>query len=121
MKLKKKTDGSSPKKRLPPASTPEARENQLIALAYDLVEQRLLDGTATSQETTHFLKRASTKEKERIEMEILERQKELITAKTEALQSAKHMEELYNNAVEAMKRYSGHSDEEDSSDDSFIQ
>lgn len=119
MKLKKKTDESSPKKRLPPASTLEARENQLIALAYDLVEQRLLDRTATSQETTHFLKLGSTKE--RIEKEILERQKELITAKTEALQSAKHMEELYNNAVEAMKRYSGRSDEEDSGDDSFIQ
>jgi hypothetical protein len=92
-----------------PATTPEARENQLISMAYDLVEQRLLDGTATSQETVHFLRLGSTKE--RIEKEILERQKELITAKTEALQSAKHVEELYANALEAMRKYSGNSEE----------
>ena len=62
---------NSPKTRT--ATSPEARENQLISLAYDLVEQRLRDGTATSQETVHFLKLGSTKD--RIEKEILERQK----------------------------------------------
>ena len=46
-----------------PALTPEARENQLISLAIDLVEQRLIDGTASAQETTHFLKLASRKAK----------------------------------------------------------
>ncbi len=91
-----------------PALTPEARENQLISLAIDLVEQRLLDGTASSQETTHFLKLASTKS--RVETEILERQKELISAKTEALQSAKRVEELYANALNAMRNYGGQGD-----------
>lgn len=94
-----------------PALSPEAREEQLIALATDLVEQRLRDGTATSQETTHFLRRAAIKEKERVELEILEKQKELITAKTEALQSTKRMEEVYTDALAAMRRYSGQSED----------
>lgn len=97
-----------------PAMTPEARENYLIAKAYDLVEQRLLDGTATSQETTFFLKLGSTKE--RIEKEILERQKDLITAKTEALQSQKRVEELYAEAMQAFRSYSGSSDSNESDD-----
>jgi len=100
---------NSPKTR--PATSPEARENQLISLAYDLVEQRLRDGTATSQETTHFLKLGSTKE--RIEKEILERQKELITAKTEALQAAKNVEQLYRDAIVAMRSYAGANNEEE--------
>lgn len=96
---------NSNKKRIRPALSPEARENQLIYLATELAEQQLRDGTASSQVITHYLKLGSSKEK--IEKEILERQKELITAKTEALQSAKHVEELYANAIEAMKSYSG--------------
>lgn len=95
---------NSPRKR-PPATTPEGRENQLISLAMDLVEKRLLAGTASSQETTHFLKLGSTKE--RLEKDILEKQKDLITAKTESIQSAKRVEELYVNALNAMRRYSG--------------
>lgn len=88
-----------------PALTPEARENQMIALAVDLAEQQLRDGTASSQVITHFLKLATAKE--RIEREILEKQKELISAKTEALQSAKRIEELYDNAIKAMRDYNG--------------
>jgi len=57
-----KSKNERPKK-LPPAKTPEARENQLVAMAVDLAEQQLLDGTATSQVITHFLKLGSTKEK----------------------------------------------------------
>lgn len=95
-----------PIKKRPPARTPEARENQLIALAMDLVEKRLRNGTATSQETTHFLRLATVNSK--LEREILERQKDLITAKTEALKSQKRTEELYANALEAMRSYTGH-------------
>ena len=101
------TNNNSTKKRRP-ALTPEARENQLIALAVDLVEKRLIEGTASSQETTHFLKLASSKA--RIEKEILERQKDLITARTEALQSQKRVEELYAEAIKAMRKYSGQGD-----------
>ena len=105
-----------------PALTPEARENQMIALAVDLAEQQLRDGTASSQVITrdgtassqvitHYLKLGSTKEK--IEKEILEKQKELITAKTEALKSAKRVEELYADAIAAMRRYSGNGGNDD--------
>jgi hypothetical protein len=106
--LKKDTD--QPKRRRPPATTPEARENQLISLAVDLAEKQLSEGTASSQVIAHFLKLGSTKE--RIEKEILESQKELIVAKTEAMKSAKRVEELYSNALNAMKSYSGKSGDE---------
>lgn len=96
---------TSPKKKIRPAATPEARENQMIALAVDLAERQLIEGTASSQVITHYLKLGSTKE--RIEKEILEKQKQLIEAKTESLQSAKRVEELYTNALLAMKTYSG--------------
>ena len=99
-----KTKEEKPR-RLPPAKTPEARENQLVAMAVDLAEKQIRDGTATSQVITHFLKLGSTKE--RIEKEILEKQKDLITAKTEAIQSHKRIEELYSDALNAMQRYSG--------------
>lgn len=106
-----KVKGEKPPKKMRPALTPEARENQMIALAMDRAEEQLRDGTASSQVITHFLKLAT--EKERIEREILERQKDLITAKTEALQSAKKIEELYTNAITAMRNYSGHGDADD--------
>lgn len=95
----------------PKAMTPEARESQLISLAVDLAEQQLRDGTASSQVITHYLKMGSMRE--RVEREILEKQKELYTAKTEALQSAKRIEELYNNAIEAMRSYSGSKEDAD--------
>lgn len=88
-----------------PAMTPEARENQLIALAVDLAEQQLRDGTASSQVITHYLKLATTREK--MEKDILEKQLALIEAKTENLKSAKRIEELYASAMEAMKDYRG--------------
>ncbi len=102
---------NSKKDNLRPALTPEARENQLIYLATDLAEKQLREGTASSQVITHYLKLGSTKEK--IEKEILEKQKELISAKTEAIKSAKKIEELYTNAISAMKQYSGNSVQED--------
>lgn len=88
-----------------PAKTPEARENQLISMAYDVAESRLRDGTASSAEVVHFLKLGSLKERK--ELELTQKKMELMTAKTEALQSAKKIEELYTEAIEAMKRYSG--------------
>lgn len=105
-----KVKPSIDKKKIRPALSPEARENQLIYLATELAEEQLRNGTASSQVITHYLKLGSSKEK--IEKEILERQKELITAKTEALQSAKHIEELYANAIDAMRHYGGHDGEE---------
>jgi hypothetical protein len=111
---KKKTEAEQPKKKLRPATTPEARENQLIALAVDLAEKQLMDGTASSQVITHYLKLGT--QKEQLEREILKSKKELMQAQTETLQSAKKVEELYSNALKAMKHYSGQ-DNEDEEDD----
>ena len=109
-KVKKPTPPGSPNQRRP-ALTPEADENHMISLAMKLVEQRLIDGTASSQETTHFLKLASTKAK--IEKEILLEEKKLIAAKTEALESSKEMKGLYADALNAMRRYSGNTGDGD--------
>ena len=101
-------DGPKKEKRTrPPALTPEGRENQLISLAIDLAEKQLSEGTASSQVITHYLKLGSTKE--RLEKEKLEKENELLKAKTESIQSAKRVEELYREALNAMKRYSGQS------------
>jgi len=100
-----KVNNQNGNRKRPPARTPEARENQMISLAIDLAEKQLEKGTASSQVITHYLKLGSTKE--RIEKEILEKQKDLITAKTEAIKSAKRVEELYAEALQAMRSYSG--------------
>jgi len=99
-----KPDPKKPIKR-PPATTPEARENQMIALAVDLAERQLMNGTASSQVVTHFLKLASSKE--RLERDLLKQEVELKKAKTEAIQSSKRVEELYINALNAMRSYTG--------------
>lgn len=88
-----------------PAMTPDARENQMINLAVDLAEKQLEEGTASSQVITHFLKLGSSKE--RLEREKLEEENKLLRAKTENLQSQKRVEELYAEALAAMRRYNG--------------
>lgn len=105
------TEDNTKSQRRAPAKTLEARENQLIGLSVDLAEKQLLDGTASSQVITHFLKLGSTKE--RIEKEILEKQRDLLGAKTEAIKSAATIEELYTNAINAMRSYSGSSQDHD--------
>ena len=110
----KVTTASDKSKKMRAALTPEARENQLIYLATDLAEQQLRDGTASSQVITHYLKLGTMKE--RLEREILTENKKLLVAKTEALQSTKRIEELYAEAITAMRRYSGNggTDEDES-------
>lgn len=88
-----------------PAISPENAEKQCIALAMDLVRQRLIDGTASSQETTHFLKLGSMKAQ--LELEILEKEKDLITAKTDKIKSEERSEQMYADAIAAMRNYSG--------------
>ena len=97
-------------KRIRPALTPDTRENQMIALAVDLAERQLIEGTASSQVITHFLKLATSRE--RLEREKLEKENELLRAKTEAIESAKRVEELYSDALRAMRSYRGEKDNE---------
>lgn len=104
-KSKPNQESTEQQRKIRPASSPEARENQLIALAVDLAERQIIEGTASSQVITHYLKLGSSRE--RLEYDLKMKQKELIEAKTESLQSAQRVEELYVNALDAMRNYSG--------------
>lgn len=106
MPPKKKQSSMEPAKRMRPALTPEARENQMIALAVDLAEKQLMEGTASAQVITHYLKLGATTAQ--LEKEKLERENELLKAKTKALESAEKVEELYVNAINAMRKYGGY-------------
>ena len=109
-KQSKTTGSENELRRMRPALSPEARENQLISLAVDLAEKQLMEGTASSQVITHYLKMGSTKEK--LEKEKLMEENKLLRAKTENLQSMKHIEELYQEAINAMRDYAGYGSEE---------
>lgn len=104
----KTTSSSSSLPKMRPAITPEARENQVISLAYDLAEQQIRDGTASSQVISHFLKRGS--EREKLEMERLKEENKLLRAKTKAVESAEEIKVLYSEALKAMRNYSGNGD-----------
>lgn len=94
-----------------PALSPEARMGQLTSLAVDLVEKRLREGTASSQETTHFLKYATNTRETELRNKLLEAQAEMALAKKEALQSQKRSEEMFEKAIRAFRSYSGQSEQ----------
>lgn len=100
------TTGSTKKMR--PGLTPEAVENQMISLAVDLAKQQLMDGTASSQVITHYLKLGSMRE--RLERERLEEENRLLKAKTKAIGDAAEIKELYEQALKAMRNYGGYGD-----------
>ena len=112
-----RTSSDEPKHKIRPALSPEARENQMIALAEDLAEKQLIEGTASQSVITHYLKLGSIKQ--RYEIEKLRSENELLRAKTEAVNSSKHMEELMSEALSAFRRYSGYSSDEEESDDDY--
>jgi len=94
-----------------PALTPEAREQQLIAEAMNAAEERILNGTASSQIICHFLKLGSVRNE--LELEKLRKENAMIAAKTEALESAKRVEELYTDAMNAFRGYGNYEDVEE--------
>ena len=106
----KRTESSAPRKRRPPATTPEARENQMISLAVDLAEKQMREGTASSQTIQHYLKLGSTRE--RLEQQRLMREVDLLEKKAEGMASAVRVEELYEKAIMAMRSYAGQEPEE---------
>lgn len=101
--VRRPSEPSRPRRR--PAATPEARENQLIAAAYDLAEKQIAEGTVSAQVQSHFLKLGSTRQK--LENEKIIAENSLLKAKIEQLKSASRMEELYAEAITAMRQYSG--------------
>lgn len=99
------SQNSSTERRLPPATTPEEREAQLINKALDLAERQLDEGTASAQLITHYVKAASSKEQ--LEREKLKMETELLGAKKEMMASAARIEELYTAAIQSMRAYAG--------------
>lgn len=108
--MKKANVASSPssKRKIRPAINPEAEENQMISLAIDLAKQQLLDGTASSQVITHFLKLGTAKAQ--LEKEKLEKENKLLAAKTDAIEQSSANNDMYEKAVAAMKNYTGNGD-----------
>lgn len=104
-------------RRLPAATTPEARENQLIALAYDRAEQQIADGTASAQVLAHFLKLGSSRE--RLEQKRIDREILLADSKIEQLASSKRIEELYGEAMDALRGYQGKDNAPESNGDGY--
>ena len=99
-----------------PILTPEDWENRLIALSYQAVEQRILDGTATSAEYVHFLKAGSVKQRE--ELEKLQKENELLKAKTAAIESERNRGEFYKEVIDALSSYRTESPDE--LDDAYV-
>ena len=114
MAKRKATEEVEQPKSLPPALTLEGRENQLIAASYDLAEKRILEGTASSQELTYFLKAGSSKM--RLELEHLREENKLLRAKTDALQAQVSNEALLEKALKAFRSYRGEDDGEEEED-----
>ena len=106
-----KVKTSEPVKKIRPALTPEARENQMISLAVDLAEKQLQEGTASSQVITHYLKLGSMRE--RLEREKLAEENKLLRARTKSIEEAADMKDLYEKAIKAMQRYSGNGDDDE--------
>ena len=114
MAKKVSTSSSGSSKRIRPALTPEARENQMISLAVDLAEKQLLEGTASSQVITHYLKLGSMREQ--LEKERLQEENKLLRAKTKNLEEAAKNEKMYEDALRAFRGYSGQEVENDDDD-----
>lgn len=103
------------KRKQTPARTPEGRENQIINLAMDEIEKRLLNGTASSQILTVLLKLATTKAQ--LELEKLRSDIALQRAKEQEIEDKASNSDLYAQALAAFRSYKGDSQEEDEYDD----
>ena len=97
--------GTRGRRSRPPADTPEGREMQLVSLAYDYAERQFLEGNASAQVTTHFLKMGSTRNK--LEEAKIMHENLVLAAKVEQMASAGRMEVLYEDAIRVMRQYSG--------------
>jgi hypothetical protein len=103
-----------PRRRRPPAASPEEAEQRCILSAYELAQSQLDEGTASPSVITHFLKMGT--ERARLEREKLAKETELLQTKTIAIQESKNMEKMFSDAISAMKRYQYQGPEEDDED-----
>jgi len=100
-----KTESKSGKRPFKPGLTPEEVEDQCIAAAYELAAQRIMDGTASSQEIVHFLRAGSRKEV--LERRVLELEADLKRAKTSAIESSAEIQSEIREAINMFKGYAG--------------
>jgi hypothetical protein len=107
--MAKKQVSSTPSRPSIISPTPEGRESECISLAYNLVEKRLREGTATSQETVHFLKLGS--QKNQYEIERLQEENKLLRAKTEAIKAQDDIREITEQAMRMFAVYHGDSND----------
>ena len=114
---RKTTMEDPPRRRRRQAQTPEERENQLISLALDRVEERMMNRTATAQEYIQFIRMASSKARAEADKVALEL--ELVKAKTENLRMQQRNDEMFANALKAFKRYSGASEDDDEEEELY--
>ena len=110
-----KKSPDEPPKRRSPARDPETREIELVAAAMDLAEKQIHEGVASATVITHYLKIGS--QRDRLERERLRTENELLQRKIEQMESAKRVENLYEEAIKAFRMYSGQEDEEVGDDD----
>jgi len=101
----RRTSNASQERKIRPATTPEGRENQLISQAINLAERQLSEGTASAQVISYYLKLGSSRE--RLEQERLARENELLRVRAEAMESTKEVQQLYQEALNAMRSYAG--------------
>ena len=102
-------------RRRPPALTPEAAERRCIESAYSLAQRQLDEGSASPSVITHFLKMGTARAP--LEQEKLRKETELLQTKKLAIEETQHMEQMFGEAIAAMKRYQGYSEEEEDDED----
>lgn len=100
-----------------PAKNPEARMNQLINLAVNCAEEKLTNGTASSQIITLLLNLATTKAQ--LELEKLRADVQVQNAKVKQYEDNKDIKEMYSKALVALKQYQGNDIEEDSDEEGY--
>lgn len=101
-----------------PYYSSESQEKEMVALAVAAAKKQMLEGTASSQIITHYLKLGTVREQ--LELEKLRKENELLAAKKTAIESAERIEALYADAIKYMGIYSGHSQDDDEETDEYI-
>lgn len=97
------------------ARTSAAREQEMIAMAMDLTERQLQDGTISSQNLNLLVK--SGLGRERLERQRLEQENIKLRAQVEQIKAASQSDELLNKVLDAMRVYSGQADPNDNYDE----
>ena len=99
----------------PPALTPEAAERRCVEAAYSLAQRQLDEGSASPSVVVHFLKLGTARAQ--LEQEKLRKETELLQTKKIAIEETQHMEQMFAEAIAAMRRCQGHPDDEDEDED----